>query len=103
MPGHALRDLSTVRASGRSGRQRIGLHALEGASLVKNRPSDASKLVCKRDRQHVVVQALFRCLDPAFEPKALPTLWPNLDQHDPGCLNEQCAQIAIAALRYAAQ
>src|SRR6266481_258737 len=30
-------------------------------------------------------------------------LWPDLDQHDPGGLNEQTAQIAIAALRYAAE
>src|SRR5215471_13355147 len=30
-------------------------------------------------------------------------LWPDLDQHDPGRLNEQAAQIAIAALRYAAK
>src|SRR6202047_2487887 len=30
-------------------------------------------------------------------------LWPDLYQHDPGGLNEQTAQIAIAALRYAAE
>src|SRR5215475_2711154 len=30
-------------------------------------------------------------------------LWPDLDQDDPGGLNEQTAQIAIAAPRYAAE
>ena len=34
-----------------------------------------------------------RCFDPGFEPVALPMLWPNPDQHDPGCLNKQGAQI----------
>src|SRR5690349_19582922 len=30
-------------------------------------------------------------------------LWPDLDQHDPGSLNEQTAQIAIATPRDAAE
>src|ERR671935_2982946 len=30
-------------------------------------------------------------------------LWPDLDQHDPGRLDEQGAQIAIASFRYAAE
>src|SRR6478672_11869382 len=93
-PGHALTVLSTARGSNRLGR--IGLDALEGASLVENRPGDAGELVGERDRQHVAVQALLRRLDPRFEPVALPSFWLDLDQHDPGGLNEQRAQIAIA-------
>src|SRR5262249_4105620 len=42
-------------------------------------------------------------LDPRLEPIAVPTLWPDLDQDDPGGLDEQTAQIAIAAPRYAAE
>src|SRR5262245_64477258 len=30
-------------------------------------------------------------------------LWPDLDQHDPGRLDEQGAQIAIASFRYATE
>jgi hypothetical protein len=30
-------------------------------------------------------------------------LWPDPDQHDPGRLDEQGAQIAIASFRYAAE
>src|SRR6266576_6501482 len=95
-PGHALTALSTARGSSRSGR--IRLDALEGASLVENRPGDAGELVGERDRQHVAVQALLRRFDPRFEPVALPSLWLDFDQHDPGGLNEQRAQIAIATL-----
>ena len=97
LPGHALTGPSTARGSSRSGR-RIGLNALESAPLVENRPGDAGQLVGERNRQHVVVQALFGGLDPGLEPVALPMLWPDLDQHDPGRLHEQGAQIAIAAL-----
>src|SRR5258708_1970 len=50
-----------------------------------------------------VAIALDCSLDPRLEPVAVPMLWPDLDQHDPGGLNEQTAQIAIAALRYAAE
>src|SRR6202048_4397586 len=86
-------------ARGLSGSRRsfIGLDALEGAPLVKNRPGDAGELVGERNRQHVVVEALLCGLDPRLEPIAVPMLWPDLDQHDPGGLNEQSAQIAIAA------
>jgi hypothetical protein len=44
-----------------------------------------------------------RCRDPRLEPITVLLLWPELDQHDPGRLNEQSAQIAIAALGYAAE
>src|SRR5262249_30427320 len=40
-------------------------------------------------------------LDPGFEPVALPAFRP--DQDDPGGLNKQHAQVAIAALGYLAQ
>jgi hypothetical protein len=89
--GHALTGLSTARGSSRSGRCRIGLDALEGASLVEYRPGDPGEFVSERNRQHVVVQPFFGCLDPRLEAIALPLLGPDLDQHDPGCLNEQRA------------
>src|SRR6266852_4943297 len=96
LPGHALTGPSTAR--GLSGSVRfIGLDALEGAPFVKNRPGDAGELVGERNRQHVVVEALLGSLDPRLEPVAVPMLWPDLDQHDPGGLHEQSAQIAIAA------
>src|SRR6516162_11944713 len=49
------------------------------------------------------MQSLLRCFDPRLEPIARPMLWPDLDQHDPGRLDEQGAQIAIASFRYAAE
>src|SRR5262249_16634993 len=98
LPGHALPGPRPARGSSRSGRRRIDLHALESAPLVENRPGDAGELVGERDRQHVVMQTLPGRRDPGLEPIALPMLWPDLDQHHPGGLNEQRAQIAIAAL-----
>src|SRR5262249_29970520 len=90
--GHAARPRldgpSTARGSSRLGRRLIGPDALEGAPVVQNRPGDAGELVGKRNRQHVVVQPLFRRLDPGLEPIAVPLLWPELDQYDPGRLNE---------------
>src|SRR5215510_4173890 len=74
---------------------------LEAAATSQNAPGDASELVGERDRQHVVVQPSLGSLDPGFEPVALPTL--RLDQDDPGGLNEQRAQVAIAALGYLAK
>src|SRR5262249_33462468 len=103
LPGHALTGLSTARWSSWSGRHLIRLDALEGAPLAENCPGDAGELVGERNRQHVVVQPLSCGLDPRLEPIALPMLRPDLDQHDPGSLNEQTAQIAIAAPRYAAE
>src|SRR5215813_3250415 len=74
---------------------------LEAATTSQNAPSDAGELVGERDRQHIVVQSSFGSLDPGFEPVALPAL--RLDQDHPGGLNEQRAQVAIAALGYLAQ
>src|SRR5213593_1436121 len=81
--------------AGRSGRCLLRLDALEGASLVENRPGDPGELVGERNRQHVVVQSFLGGFDPRFEAIALPTLYP--DQHNPRGLHEQTAQIAIAA------
>ena len=44
----------------------MGLHALEGAPFVENRPGDTGELVGERNRQHIVMQALFGRLDPGF-------------------------------------
>src|SRR6516225_1465759 len=80
LPGHALTGLSTARGSSRLGRRLIDPDAFEGAPVVENRPGDAGELVGKRNRQHVVMQPLFRRLDPGLEPIAVPLLWPELDQ-----------------------
>src|SRR6266700_4235178 len=99
LPGHALTGPSTAR--GLSGSVRfIGLDALEGAPFVKNRPGDAGELVGERNRQHVVVEALLGGLDPRLEPVAVPMLWPDLDQHDPGGLHArtECANSDCRAL-----
>src|SRR5215510_4629025 len=77
--------------------------ALEGATLMEYCPGNAGELVRERNRQHVVVQSLSCGLYPRLEPIAVPTLRPDLDQDDPGGLNEQTAQIPIAAPRYAAE
>src|SRR6516164_7370526 len=95
LPGHALTAPSTARGLRWTGRHRIGLDELEGAPPVENRPRDARELVGQRNGEHIVVQSLLRRFNPRFEPVALPLRWP--DQHDPGRLNEQGAQIAIAA------
>ena len=47
------------------------------------------------------MQSLFGSLDPLSEPMSLPTL--RLDQHDPRCLHEQNAQVAVAPLGYLAE
>jgi Phage capsid family len=98
-----LTGLSTARCSDRSGRYRIPPDTFEVALLVENRPGDAGELVGERNRQHVVVQSLLCRFDPRFESIALPMLWPELDQHDPGRLHKQDAQVAIATLRYLAE
>src|SRR6516162_10015003 len=47
------------------------------------------------------MQPLFGRFDPTLKPMTFPALW--LDQHHPGSLHEQNAQIAIAALGYLAE
>src|SRR5262245_2609166 len=48
-----------------------------------------------------MMQPLLGGFDPGFKPVALPALRP--DQHHPGGLYEQDAQVTIAALRYLAE
>src|SRR2546430_10274368 len=57
---------------------------------------------CWRARgEDVVMQPLLGCFEPRLEPVTMPTLW--LDQHNPRGLNEQNAEVTIAALRYLAE
>src|SRR5262245_30868948 len=49
------------------------------------------------------MQSLLCRFDPRLTPIALPMLWPHLDQHHPGRLDEQGAQTAIAPLSCAAE
>jgi hypothetical protein len=69
------------------------LEALKSLTDRAQRPVTRDQIL-----EDVVVQSPLRRLDPRFDPIALPMLGPELDQHDPGCLNEQSAQITIAAL-----
>src|SRR6516162_8087094 len=96
--GHALTAPSTVPRTSRPGCHRVRSGTFEVASLVENCPGDAGELVGERDRQHVVMQPRLGSFDPGFEPVALPALRP--DQHHPGRLHEQDAQVAIATLGY---
>src|SRR5229473_3361622 len=95
LPGCALTAPSTTRGSSGSDACIVGPRQLEGASFSQHRPGDAGKLVGERDREHVVVQPPFGGFDPGFEPVTFPVLYP--DQHNPGRLHEQNAQVAIAA------
>src|SRR5712672_4264050 len=95
LPGRALTAPSTARGSSGSDACIVGPRQFEGASFSQHRPGDAGKLVGKRDRQHVVVQPPPGGFDPGFEPVTFPVLYP--DQHNPGRLHEQNAQVAIAA------
>ena len=69
--------------------------------MRKDAPSNAGELVGERDGEDVVMQPLLGCFEPRLEPVTMPTLW--LDQHNPRGLNEQNAQVAIAAFRYLAE
>src|SRR5262249_19188849 len=86
---------------GRYARLHKGLDARHqlsaGRSDVTAAPSNASELVGERDGEDVVMQPLLGCFEPRFEPIALPMLWPDPDQHDPGRLDEQGTQIAVAS------
>ncbi len=99
--GDALTVPSTAPRSRRLGRRRSCLHDFEVALLVEDRPRNASQLIDERHRQYVMMQSFLGGFDPGFEPVALPALRP--DQHHPGRLHEQDAQVAIAALRYLAE
>ena len=69
--------------------------------MSKDAPSNASELVGERDGEDIVMQPLLGRLEPRLEPVTIPA--PGLDQYNPCGLNEQNAQIAIAALRYLAE
>src|SRR5450631_1860403 len=97
LPGCALTAPSTARGSSGSDACIVGPRQLEGASFGQHRPGDAGKLVGEHNRQHVVVQPPLGGFDPGFEPVTFPVL--DLDQHNPRCLHEQNAQVAIAAPR----
>src|SRR5215469_7067682 len=102
--GNPVASAWAASCAERSSRQggRLGNHGRrEAAAMGENAPSDACQLVGKRDRQYIAVQPPLGRLDPGFEPVALPVLRP--DQDNPGGLNEQNAQVAIAALRYLAE
>src|SRR5262245_26801228 len=69
--------------------------------MSKDAPSNASELVGERDGEDVVMQPLLGRLEPRLEPVTIPAL--RLDQYNPCGLNEQNAQVAIAAFRYLAE
>src|SRR5262249_26624290 len=69
--------------------------------MRKHAPGNAGELVGERNGEDVVMQPLLGCLEPRFEAVPVPAV--RLDQYDPGGLNEQNAQVAIAALRYLAE
>ena len=100
-PGTSAWVPSCADRSSRQGGCLNNLARLEAAAISENAPCDARQLVGKRDRQDVAVQPPLGRLDPGFEPVALPVL--RSDQDDPGGLNEEGAQVAIAALRYLAK
>src|SRR3974390_2871712 len=74
----------------------LKLAGLEASTTSQHAPCDACELVGERDGEHVAVQPLLGRLDPALEPMTLPAL--RLDQHHPGSLYEQNAQIPVTAL-----
>jgi hypothetical protein len=66
--------------------------------MSQNTSSNASELVGERDGEDVVMQPLLGRLEPRLKPVTIPAL--RLDQYNPRGLNEQNAQVAIAAFRY---
>jgi hypothetical protein len=69
--------------------------------MSEDAPGNAGELVGERDSEDVVMQPLLGRFEPRLEPVTMPTLW--LDQHNPRGLNEQNAELTIAALRYLAE
>jgi len=69
--------------------------------MRQDAPSNAGELVGECDGEDVVMQPFFGRLEPRLEAVPIPAL--RLDQHNPGGLKEQNAQVAIAALRYLAE
>jgi len=66
--------------------------------MSQGRSKQCGRAYCERDGEDVVMEPLFGRLEPWLEPMTIPTLW--LDQYNPRGLNEQNAQVAIAAFRY---
>jgi len=81
--------------------RRNGWLCLESSTTSQHGPGDPRGLVGERDSEHVAVQPLLGRLHPALGPMTLPAL--RFDQHHPGSLHEQNAQIAVTALRYLAE
>jgi hypothetical protein len=69
--------------------------------MRKDAPSNAGELVGERDGEDVVMQPPLGRFEPRLEPVTIPAL--RLDQYGPRGLNEQNAQVAIAAFRYLAE
>jgi hypothetical protein len=89
---------STARGLPRTGRHRIGLDAREGAPLVENRPRDARKLIGQRNAKQPGscwsssgANQWERYMLESWIEAAKKRLHHNV------CLNEEGAQIAIAA------
>lgn len=96
LPGRALTAPSTVRGLPRSDDAcLVGPRQLEGASFGPHRPGDAGKLVGKRDRQHVVVQAPLGGHDPGLEPVTFPVL--DLDPVPPDLTGPNTSRTVLRA------
>ena len=74
---------------------------LECSTASQDAPSNAGELVGERDGEDVVMQPPLGRFEPRLEPVTIPAL--RLDQYGPRGLNEQNAQVAIAAFRYLAE
>ena len=69
------------------------------SSMVsRGRARTVFELVGERSRKNVAVQPLLGCLDRTLEAVTLPAL--GIEEHNPGRLHEQNAQVAFAAFGY---
>ena len=93
--------LSQTSAGSISFSRRNGWPCLESSTTSQHGPRDACEPVGERDSEDVAVLSLLGRFDAALEPMTLPAL--RFDQHHPGSLYEQNAQIAVATLRYLAE
>src|SRR5262249_15492202 len=84
--------VSTIRVESRG----LNLAGLEGSAMSQDAPSNAGELIGERDGKDVVMQSLLCRFDPRLKAIAFPMVRPHLDQHLPGRLDDQGAQIAIA-------
>src|SRR6516162_10357259 len=79
----------------RVGSRGLNPDCLECSAMSQDAPSDAGELVGQHDGEDVVMQPLLGRFEPRLEPVTIPAL--RLDKYDPRGLNEQNAQVAIAA------